>query len=122
MYKKLLNNDEVIKEIITGSTFLASSNKEYQQWLLEGNTPEPAETTTEKKARLISDLRSKRNLKIQEQQNKIDRHRRQLDMGIPTTLTDSVYQNLLLYIQELCDMPTSHVTISKLESPNWPIL
>ena len=38
--------------------------REYQEWLAEGNTPDPAETSEEKKTRLLGELRSKRHARL----------------------------------------------------------
>tara|TARA_R110000803_G_scaffold102822_1_gene170937 strand:- start:20 stop:325 length:306 start_codon:yes stop_codon:yes gene_type:complete len=51
MYKNMRDFDgiegRVVYEIETGTSFLASSNDLFQQWLSDGNTPEPAETPEE---------------------------------------------------------------------------
>ena len=82
--------------------------REYQEWLaIEGNTPDPAETDEEKKVRLLGQLRSQRQARL-------------IDTDFYGNSDVIMSEDMLTYRQTLRDMPTSHTTISKLESPTWP--
>ena len=80
---------------------------EYQEWLAEGNIPDPAETDEEKKVRLLGQLRSQRQARL-------------TDTDFYGNSDVTMSEDMSTYRQALRDMPTSHTTISKLESPTWP--
>lgn len=88
----------------------------YKQWLTEGNTPEPAESIAEKKARLKQALRSERNARL----DSIDKNEIPVDLWDDMTATQKTKYKALK--QKLKDMPANHNTITQLEKPTWPTL
>ena len=85
-------------------------SEEYQTWLAEGNTPEPAETTAEKKARLLAELKATRDQRLVES-----------DAWVLPDFPGGASPAVLDYRQALRDMPKSHGSIAKLSEPSWPI-
>ena len=66
--------------------------------------PEPREPTVEE---LQVEKRSERDSLLQTAQNRIDRYRNQVELGVETADTEAVYKKLLAYTQYLRDYPGS---------------
>lgn len=49
-----------------------------------------------------------------------DRHRDEVEMGRPTTLTEAEFSALLVYVQALRDVPDQAVTFDAVVWPVWP--
>ncbi len=90
--------------------------QKYQKWLAEGNTPEPAETTAEKKMRLKQVLRAERNARL----DAIDKNDIPVDIWDDMSVTQKTKYKVKK--QKLRDMPANHNTIADLENPTWPTL
>lgn len=63
----------------------------------------PPEPTVEE---LQAQKRSERDVLLQSTQNRIDRYRNQLELGVETADTEAVYRKLLEYTQYLRDYPS----------------
>ena len=85
----------------------------YQTWLAEGNQPEPAETDQEKQARLLTELKAKRNRLLAESD----------PMVLPDFPGGST-QVTLAYRQVLRDLPARFNSLASLEAltdADWPV-
>lgn len=72
---------------------------------------------------LMPEIRQYRNNYMQNMDNAVLRHRRQLDLEVATTLTSAEYRTLLLFIQELCDFVSGLDKAAKIRSVTdlaWP--
>ncbi len=120
-YKLTGNENEVTRKITTGldvetAIIKAGSSEwvEYEAWKAGGNTPEPIETTAEKKERLSIEFRKQ----FDEKMLKADRWEL-LSIQKRYVITQEGVEG---YKVLMCAMLETHTTIAKLENPEWPAL
>lgn len=66
-------------------------------------------------------VRVLRDLKFDESSFLVERHREELELGVPTTLTPLEYQEVLQYRQDLRDLPTQEGFPHEFQWPVSPI-
>jgi len=113
MYKLTLDPNIVKRPAGEGAYFLQVTNPEYQEWLGQGNQPEPAETDQEKQYRLLAELKTERNRLLAESD----------PMVLPDFPGGST-QALLAYRQALRDFPVQFPSLASLEAladADWPV-
>jgi hypothetical protein len=93
----------------------------YQDWLAQGNQPDPAQTPAELTARLFAELRSRRDLLLVETEWLVTRHREQVELGRATSLDGPTYQALLVYRQALRDLPAVTADPAQVVWPQPPL-
>lgn len=91
----------------------------FEQWLVEGNQPEPFETEAEQAQRLWTELRNRRDQKLLATDWLTRRHEEQLAASLNTSLSGAQYQELLAYRQTLRDLPEKAIDPGAVE---WPSL
>lgn len=70
---------------------------------------------------LANQARNKRDSLIEETQWLVQRHRDQIEVAEPTTLTSDQYKALLTYRQDLRDVPTQSGFPSNIVWPSYPL-
>lgn len=76
-----------------------------KRFFVIGNEPKPHVPTDEQRQ---AQMRYMRDNLLQDAQNKIDRYRNQIELGVDTTDTEETYKQLLAYIQYLRDYPSGN--------------
>lgn len=66
-------------------------------------------------------VRVLRDLKFAETNFAVERHREELELGVPTTLTPAEYQAVLQYRQELRDLPLQEGFPHEYQWPEVPV-
>lgn len=117
-YKETAFGSEVL-HLPTGALISAGGPgwQAYEDWLAQGNQPEPFETEAEQAQRFWSELRALRDQKLLETDWQTRRHEEQLAASLPTSLSGAQYQELLAYRQVLRDLPDQ---TDSPEEVQWP--